>query len=382
MKRKQIAIAVVFAWAGLFTASSIAATVDGLVLHYTFDDAVNSQTAADSSGNGFDATMSSGSGWLPDGGQLGGALNCSGFRKAYPPQGCISNLTAVTVACWLKGATDNTSFFLGCATTNEAGAARIIDVSAGAAKYEMMAGYNGNNYSSRSVSGDMVADTANWVHWAMTFENVATNAGLGVITVYSNGVSVGVKDNVETDRVVSGIQFSEIGRANDGTFKGQLDDFRIYDRALSAAELATVMTGDTNSIPTNPSYDIWLSGYTLGAFTNQLDDAENGGIGDGLNNLLEYALGSAPDVVDVPADVLPISVVDGSVLNYIYQRQNPMDTNLTYTVLDGTDLTVGLINTNTAETVSAATNGFETVTNQVSTAVEGRQFMKLKVELD
>ncbi|MDF7822788.1 hypothetical protein P4B35_02080 [Pontiellaceae bacterium B12227] len=140
----------------------------------------------------------------------------------------------------------------------------------------------------------------------------------------------------------------------------------------------SVMSG----APVPTPYEAWLSGYNLGAFTNMLDDAENGGIGDGLNNLTEYALGSAPDVVDVPADVLPKSVVDGATLKYIYQRQNPKDANLTYTVLDGTDLVNGgLVNTNTTETVSAAVDGFETVTNEVSTATQGQQFMQLKMEL-
>lgn len=213
-----------------------------LVLHYAFDE-TSGNLVADSSGNGYDATITSGSGWLPTGGKYGGAVDVGGFRKTYVPQGSISNLTEVTVACWLKGAQNNSSFFFASTSTTESGAARVIDLSAGPTKVEMMVGNNGGNYSTRSVVIDPTVNDPNvWEHWAMTFSNDPNNGGKGVITAYKNGVQVGVNANVEVDRVLSGIMFAEIGRANDGTFKGQIDDFKLYDMALTATEIQnTVM---------------------------------------------------------------------------------------------------------------------------------------------
>lgn len=237
MKRSMIISAVTVA---VLSMASFAQA--SLVLHYAFDE-TGGNDVADSSGNGYDATITSGSGWLPTGGQYGGAVNVGGFRKTYLPQGSISNLTEVTVAAWIKGATDNASFFLACTSTNESGAARVIDLSAGPTKVEMMVGNNGGSYSTRSVVVDPTVNDPNaWEHWAMTFSNDPNNGGLGVITVFKNGVSVGVNANVETDRLLSGIMFAEIGKANDGTFKGQIDDFKLYDTALTATEIQnTVM---------------------------------------------------------------------------------------------------------------------------------------------
>ena len=101
-----------------------------------------------------------------------------------------------------------------------------------------------------------------------------------------------------------------------------------------------------------------------------------------MDNLLEFALGGNPTNDDA-AIYMPKSEVDGAVLNYIYTRQNPIDPALTYTVLDGTDLVIGgLVNTNVEVGVSAPVNGFETVTNQVSTTTGAKQFMQLKVQKD
>jgi hypothetical protein len=129
------------------------------------------------------------------------------------------------------------------------------------------------------------------------------------------------------------------------------------------------------------AYDDWASdnGLTPGVNDGLLDDVEPGG-GDGLNNLLEYALGGDP-LVDDAASIKPQTTIDGSVMNYVYKRLKPADPALTYTVLDGTDLTTtGLVNTNIAVGVSDPIDGYETVTNQVSTSTEAQQFMQLKVE--
>jgi len=124
----------------------------------------------------------------------------------------------------------------------------------------------------------------------------------------------------------------------------------------------------------------WVALYPgLGTSTNMTDDAEP----DGLNNLLEYALGGDPTVDDA-ASVSPIGLVnmDGGSnwLNYVYTRRTD-DEDLTYNVFSAADLVNDDI-TNATEFVGASDpdNGFETVTNRVSTAVEDQQFMQLEVE--
>ncbi|MDF7822730.1 hypothetical protein P4B35_01790 [Pontiellaceae bacterium B12227] len=186
--------------------------------------------------------------------------------------------------------------------------------------------------------------------------------------------------------VVAIMSYDDLSVTNDLTISANMDSLNELGFRFRQTDDNALIISNMKLVISNPNfegYDSWATdnGLTAGVNDGLGYDAENGGLGDGMNNLLEYALGGDPLVDD--ADVyLPKSEVNGGFLHHVYNRQNPADPKLTYTVLDGTDLvTGGLDNTNTSETVSAVANGFETVTNTVSTATEGKQFMKLKVEL-
>lgn len=126
----------------------------------------------------------------------------------------------------------------------------------------------------------------------------------------------------------------------------------------------------------------WLALYPgLETSTNYTDDAEPGG-GDGLNNLLEYALGGNP-LEDDAVTFMPKESMDGTYLNYVYRR-SITDIGVTYSVVSGTDL----VNNNITNATEQAGNsgdlgeGYESVTNRVPTASETKQFMQLKVQKD
>ena len=118
--------------------------------------------------------------------------------------------------------------------------------------------------------------------------------------------------------------------------------------------------------------------------TNLLDDAEAGG-GDGMNNLLEYALGSDP-LADDAEDFFPVESIseDGSYLNLVYRRRtDAAERGLEYNVYSSLDLVLGEL-TNPTEEVAETEDlggGFESVTNRVPTASEDAQFMGLEVKL-
>ncbi|VGO15435.1 hypothetical protein PDESU_04018 [Pontiella desulfatans] len=134
--------------------------------------------------------------------------------------------------------------------------------------------------------------------------------------------------------------------------------------------------------PDPDSYAYWAenSGLTAGVNDAWDDDAEAGG-GDGVNNLLEYALGGDP-LVDDAAAILPSENVAGGYLNYAYlRRTDAAARGLTYEVGSATDLVYDALTNATEEVVGAASGGFEPVTNRVSTATEYVQFMGLTVEL-
>lgn len=134
-----------------------------------------------------------------------------------------------------------------------------------------------------------------------------------------------------------------------------------------------------------PPYDAWVAdqGLTPG-FNDAYDyDAEP----DGMDNLLEYALGADPLSDDATVHLPGYAIAaDGTTnhLNYVYRRRiDYADRGLTYTVGSGTDLVFSELTNATVEVSSGAIDvEFESVTNQISTDVESAQFMQLKVTVD
>ncbi|MDF7822723.1 BNR-4 repeat-containing protein [Pontiellaceae bacterium B12227] len=132
-------------------------------------------------------------------------------------------------------------------------------------------------------------------------------------------------------------------------------------------------------------YDQWAGSYypAIHAKDGYGDDAEPGG-GDGMNNLLEYALGGDPLVHDA-AEKLPIlgsNEEDGTNwFNYIYNRRlDAYARNLTYEVLATTNLVSGAWSNATEEAGSVVLDAeFESVTNRVSIDSQAHQFMKLDI---
>ena len=132
----------------------------------------------------------------------------------------------------------------------------------------------------------------------------------------------------------------------------------------------------SEAVPT--AYDLWVALYPTLSNTASDHDEEP----DGMDNLLEYALGGNPTNSDA-ASILPVSIQDENYLHYVYSRQNPKDPALSYTVLSTTNLVDAPMTNATIEAgVSGVSNGFERVTNAVSTATEPQQFMQLKIQKD
>lgn len=122
-------------------------------------------------------------------------------------------------------------------------------------------------------------------------------------------------------------------------------------------------------------YDNWAQGYDLtgtdAAATNDIEP-------DGLDNLLEYALGGNPTNADA-ASVLPSFQ---SLESWFYHAHNERtdDTSLTYTVQLNTNLVAGTWTTNGVERTgeSGVENNFKSVTNR--TDIGDGEFMRLRIE--
>ncbi|VGO16267.1 hypothetical protein PDESU_04858 [Pontiella desulfatans] len=131
-------------------------------------------------------------------------------------------------------------------------------------------------------------------------------------------------------------------------------------------------------------YSLWAedNGLTAGVNDGLEDDAENGGLGDGLNNLMEYALGGDP-LVDDAATVSPQTSEAGGFFYHVYNERTD-DPSLTFIVDLNGNLTIpggwgsaGL----EAEERGLDDGEFQSVTNSTD-MLEAAEFIRLQVEKD
>ena len=122
-------------------------------------------------------------------------------------------------------------------------------------------------------------------------------------------------------------------------------------------------------------YSDWLSGEGHSSSTNLLEDAD----GDGVNNLVDYAIGGAAN--------LPSGSEDGAYLQYVHVQWDDTEATargLIYAVQANTNLTSAASwNTNGIEVVGSATDtpatGHLTVTNRIP-MTDAEKFLRLKVQ--
>lgn len=91
-----------------------------------------------------------------------------------------------------------------------------------------------------------------WNHWAFTKDTRATAAGRkGRMAIYLNGVLYNSRWG--TDTPITNIASFQIGSGWYGRYDGLIDDFRIYDYALSPAEAAYLAADGTGVLPSRPA---------------------------------------------------------------------------------------------------------------------------------
>ncbi len=213
---------------------------DGLVALYTFDtEPENSLTAVDMTGNGHDGTVK-GDLKFVDEFYKGAVLQLPGGSNQFVDIGPvgISGNDPTTIACWAKADStsipDWTLIFGFTGKTVEDGS-----------------GGNGSHFNIGSLGGPggvgahcwgweetifSDAEALEWHHYAMTYDGTT-------ITYYGDGVQVDTdeaKSNVQDlaargDRVHIGSRITQ-----DSSFPGMVDDCRVYNRVLTADEIAAI----------------------------------------------------------------------------------------------------------------------------------------------
>jgi uncharacterized protein len=212
------------------------------VVWYKFDE-TSGTTAADSSGNGKTATLT-GATWAA--GKINNAVSLSGSTQYVSmPTGIVSTLNDFTIATWVK---------LNAVSTW----ARIFDIGTGATVNMFLvpsagstirfAITTGGSGSEQRINGTAALPSGTWKHVAVTLSG---STG----TLYVDGVQVGTNTAMTLKPSSLGsTNLNYIGKSQyaDPYLNGLVDDFRIYDRALSAAEVSTLFSGATPTPSVTP----------------------------------------------------------------------------------------------------------------------------------
>ena len=208
------------------TAPEILAPVDpgtdGLMLQYLFDSG-----ATDSSGNGYHGSL------LGDAGAADGVLNLDGADDAVAvPRigGASATFSAFSYAMWVNPASS-------IADVQFAGGLNTDVWAAGAAHFKLSYGLVNvgiNGLDGGDLAGVTMVNAGEWSHMALTVS--PTRAA-----IYLNGQIEDSRDLAApmTNLILGG---ASLGAWNNGgtlerEMTGQMDDVRIYDRALSEAEI-------------------------------------------------------------------------------------------------------------------------------------------------
>jgi DUF1680 family protein len=201
------------------------------VAHYRFDE-TSGTSAADATGNGKTATLAGGAGWIA--GRTGNAVNLGGSGGyASLPSGILAGASAFSVATWVRLNTVGSwarVFDLGTGTT----ANMFLTPSSGGGPARFAITSSGAGGEQR-INAPAALPAGAWTHVAVTL-----SGGLGVL--YLNGAEVARNAAITvrpTD--LGGTTQNWLGRSQyggDPYLDGALDSFRLYSRALSAAEVA------------------------------------------------------------------------------------------------------------------------------------------------
>jgi hypothetical protein len=201
-----------------------------LLGHWKFDEA-SGATAADSE-NWKTGTLVNGPVWTS--GRLGNAVDLDGVDDyvSLPPS-VVAGLTDFTISAWVKldSTSNNTRIFdFGSSTSNYM--ELCPRTGTGFLKYVIVTGG-----TAQAIDTTYTFPTGTWTHVAMTLSG---STG----TLYVNGTAVG--SNAVMSKNPSNLGDTSqnyIGKSqwsNDPYLNGSVDDFRVYNHALSAADIAAL----------------------------------------------------------------------------------------------------------------------------------------------
>ena len=227
-------LSVLILFAVFCKADNMTAPTTGLVAYWPFDE-TSGVVAHDQSGNSNNGTLLCNNNCLPlpgwIAGQRNGGLNFSGPNDfvSVPDNAGLRVTNAFTVSFWLRKTTGTVGLnYIG---KGGAGRANGFNIATGTpGNYLYINLYSNGIQTGRCATGAILQDQI-WQHFAFTNNGSAITIYVnGVANVTCNGAAAAGSDN--SPLLIGGI--------NPANPDGILDEARIYNRALSAREIAAV----------------------------------------------------------------------------------------------------------------------------------------------
>jgi hypothetical protein len=224
---------------GLIAGQGRAAEDPNLIGWWTFDDG-SGIVAKDASGKGHEATLLGGPDWVP-GALSSGALSFDGADDMIevPEVPAFDLGNALTITAWLKLNNLSTYYFIldkqpsGTAPSNYPGHYEFRTTTGTGVLQLLHQTSQSTDYATYNATAGVAANR--WTHVAVTFVKG------GQVKFYLDGAPAGSVPQTANFPVLNDEPIRIAGRKDGYSFfNGQLDDVRLYNRALTDAEIKQV----------------------------------------------------------------------------------------------------------------------------------------------
>jgi len=207
-------------------------TDPGLVAWYRLDRDGADTEVIDSSANGYDGTLTGDPTWDVSG-QIGGALNFDGSDDYVELPTSMLGSDVGTFSAWIRP-TKRGILFYGADATGKNGFGEANELHVGFTPGEQLQFWAEGGAGDVSITSSASYNDRYWHHVAATWDTA------GNAVLYVDGAEVG-----SALHTANSFQFSaltRLGRVGQEVhfYRGDLDDVRLYNRALDAAEVLTL----------------------------------------------------------------------------------------------------------------------------------------------